>query len=91
MTFVLAAAVLLGALCVAAALDGAALAAPPGVVAPHVLASELLAALPHIGPVALSNRRREPVPLKAVPERAVGDEEHRKSMVARLLDLPGAG
>jgi hypothetical protein len=77
MTFVLAAAVLLGALCV-----GAALAAPPGVVAPHVLASELLAALSHIGPVALSNRRREPVP-KAVPERAVGDEEHRKSMMAR--------
>jgi hypothetical protein len=82
MAFVLAAAVLLGALCVAAALDGAALAAPPGAVAPHVLASELLAALSHIGPVALSNRRREPVPLKAVP-RAVGDEEHRKSMVAR--------
>ena len=69
MTFVLAAAVLLGALCVAAALDGAALAAPLGVVAPHVLASELLAALSHIGTVAPSNRRREPVPLKAVPAR----------------------
>jgi hypothetical protein len=41
-TFVLAAAVLVGALCVAVALDGATTEAPPGVVA-HVLAARLLA------------------------------------------------
>jgi hypothetical protein len=40
--FVLAAAVLVGALCVAVALDGATTEAPPGVVA-HVLAARLLA------------------------------------------------
>jgi hypothetical protein len=42
MTFVLAAAVLVGALCVAVALDGATTEAPPGAVA-HVLAERLLA------------------------------------------------
>ena len=42
MTFVLAAAVLVGALCVSVALDGATTEAPPGVVA-HVLAARLLA------------------------------------------------
>jgi hypothetical protein len=41
-TFVLAAAMLVAALCVAAALDGATTEAPPGVVA-HVLAARLLA------------------------------------------------
>jgi hypothetical protein len=40
-TFILAAAVLVGALCVAVALDDATTEAPPGVVA-HVLASRLL-------------------------------------------------
>ena len=41
-TFILAAAVLVGALCVAVAIDGARTEAPPGVVA-HVLAARLLA------------------------------------------------
>ena len=41
-TFVLAAAVLVGALWIAVALDGATTGAPPGVVA-HVLAARLLA------------------------------------------------
>jgi hypothetical protein len=41
-TFVLAAAVLVGALCVAVTLDGATTEEPPGVVA-HVLAARLLA------------------------------------------------
>jgi hypothetical protein len=50
-TFILAAAVLVGALCVAVALDVATTEAPPGVVA-HVLAARLLAA-DHTVPVAL--------------------------------------
>jgi hypothetical protein len=42
-TFVLAAAVLVAALCVAVALDGATTEAPMGIVAAHVLAARLLA------------------------------------------------
>jgi hypothetical protein len=49
--FIFAAAVLVGALCVAAALDGASADAPPGIVA-HVLAARLLAADQTV-PVAL--------------------------------------
>jgi hypothetical protein len=69
-TFVLAAAVLVGALCVAAALGGPTTEAPPGVVASHVLAAGMLAA-DHTVPVALSDRHREPVTSKAGQERAV--------------------
>ncbi len=50
-TFILAAAVLVGALCIAVALDGATTEAPPGVVAPF-LAARLLAADQTV-PVAL--------------------------------------
>ncbi len=57
MTFVLAAAVLVGALCVATALDGVTTEAPPGVVASHLLAAGLLAT-GHAAPVALSDFRR---------------------------------
>jgi hypothetical protein len=69
MTFVLAAAVLVGALCLAVALDGATTKLPPGVVA-HVLAARLLAT-DHTVPVALSDRRREPVASRAGHERPV--------------------
>jgi hypothetical protein len=70
MTFVLAAAVLVGALCVATALDGVTTEAPPGVVASHLLAAGLLAT-GHAAPVALSDFRRGPVTPKAGQERAV--------------------
>ena len=69
MTFVLAAALLAGALCVAVVLDGATTEVPPGVVA-HVLAARLLAT-DHTVPIALSDRHREPVTSKGGPERAV--------------------
>ena len=59
-TFVLAAAVLVGALCVAAALGGPTTEAPPGVVASHVLAAGMLAA-----------DHTVPVTSKAGQERAV--------------------
>jgi hypothetical protein len=69
MTFVLAAAVLVGALCVSAALDSATIEAPPGVVA-HALAARLLAT-DHTVPVTLSNRRHHPVASKIGQQRAV--------------------
>jgi hypothetical protein len=59
MTFVVAVAVLAGALCVTTALDGATAEAPPGVVASQVLAAALLAT-DRTAPVALSDRRRGP-------------------------------
>jgi len=59
MTFVLAAAVLVGALCVAAALDGATPEVPPGVFAARVLAAGRLAA-DRTAPVALSGEHQDP-------------------------------
>jgi hypothetical protein len=66
MTFVLAAAMFVGALCVAAALDSATTEAPAGA---RALAARLLATDSTV-PVALS-RRREPVSSKTGQERAV--------------------
>jgi hypothetical protein len=63
-SIVLAAAVLVGALFVAAALDDTTTDAPPGVVASRVQAAGLLAAY-HTVSVTLSDRRREPVTSKA--------------------------
>ena len=59
MTFVLAAAVLVGALWVATALDGVTTEAPRGIVASRVLATGLLATY-YTAPVALSDLPRGP-------------------------------
>jgi hypothetical protein len=67
-TFVLAAAVLVGVLCVAVAFGNATTEVPPGVVA-HVLAARLLAT-DHTVPVALNDRRHEPFLSKARQERS---------------------
>jgi hypothetical protein len=69
-TFVLAAAVLVGALYVAVALDGAATQVPPRGVAAHVLAARLLAT-DHSVPVALNDRRLEHVVSQVGQEPAV--------------------
>jgi hypothetical protein len=70
MTFVLAAAVLVGALCVATAFDGVTTEAAPGGVASHVLAAGLLATV-RTAPVALRDLRRGPVAPRTGQERAV--------------------
>jgi hypothetical protein len=59
MTFVLAAVVLVGALCVATALDGVTTEAPPGVVASHFLGAGL-PTTDHTALVTLSGLRRGP-------------------------------
>jgi hypothetical protein len=79
-TFVLAAAVLVGALWIAVALDGATTGAPPGVVA-HVLAARLLATDQTV-PVAWGMRLAEELDAKIGHEPAsarsskLGDVRH---------------
>lgn len=68
MTFVLAAAVLAGALFVAATLDRAA-GAPPETVAPHLLPAGVFAT-DRPAPVGATDLRREPVPSRAGRNRA---------------------